>query len=510
MTPTLRPYKQQAISDLRMAYRNGARAPLLCLPTGGGKTVIFSAIAKASVARGNQVLILVHRRELIKQVSEKLTAAGVDHGIIAAGFPRADSAVQVASVQTLVRRLKRTKWSPSLIVVDECHHATAGSWDKVLAYWPAALRLGVTATPVRLDGRGLGRVFDCMVLGPAVRDLIISGYLSRYKVFCPPVVANLIGIKVRGGDYDLNDMEERLTAPAVTGDAVRQYQLYGQNQRAIAFAVTVLHAKIIAEEFNKAGIVAETITGEMSNENRDLVVQNFAAGSTRIMVSVNVVSEGFDCPQASCAILLRPTKSESLYLQQIGRVLRPVEGKTAVIIDHVANIPRHGFPCQHRDWSLNDRPKKQLANLVSIKQCPECFAVFAPQNFCPECGADLRTDKTPEKGTDGDLIEIKQLDSDPIGKPVIVDFGPHAPAKRGYFIDSVCADGHFNIRFGESYPFKINNSKIRIDLKVHQKPKPSRLNQAQARTLGDLLQLAKDRGYNPGWAYHIYHARGKR
>lgn len=511
----LRYYQQQAIDNLRNAYRFGCQAPLLCLPTGAGKTVVFSAIARQAVAKGRQVLILVHRRELIQQSSDKLTLAGVKHGVIAAGFPETEASVQVASVQTLARRLKSIKWSPCLIIIDECHHATAGSWDKVLNHWSSALRLGVTATPCRLDGRGLGRVFDQLILGPTIDDLIYLGFLSRYRVFAPPVVADLSGIRKRGGDYDLKDVEERLCAPTVTGDAVRQYKLYGKNQQAIAFAVTVFHAKLIAEEFCNASIPAETITGEMPIADRDAVVQRFANGQTKIMVSVNVVSEGFDCPKAACAILLRPTASESLYLQQVGRVLRPSEGKDhAIIIDHVGNVPRHGLPCQHRDWSLADRPKKQSAALIAVKQCPECFAVFHPQRFCPECGVDLRQDKAPARPVDSDLIEIKPLDVDPTGKPVIVNFGPHAPAQTGYFIDSVCSDGHFMIRLGDSWPFKVNRAKVRIDRDRIVESKTDRRalkqEQANAHTLPQLLALANERGYSPGWAYKIHQARGQR
>ena len=519
----LRPYQAQAIDDLRNAYRSGSRAPLLCLPTGGGKTVIFSAIAQAAVAKGKRVLILVHRRELITQASDKLSKAGVKHGIIAAKFKQSESLVQVASVDTLVRRMHKSHWAPCLIIIDECHHATAGSWNKILEHYPDALRLGVTATPCRLDGRGLGRVFDTLVEGPTMADLMFLGFLSKYRVFCPKVVANLSGIRMRGGDYDAKEVTECMSAPAVTGDAVKQYIKYGRNLPAIAFAATVKHAEVIADAFNEAGIKAATITGEMSTTERDQVVARFSAGEIKIMASVMVVSEGFDCPTAGCAILLRPTASESLYLQQVGRVLRPAEGKEyAVIIDHVANVPRHGLPCQERNWSLGDRPKKKTNALIAVKQCPECFAVFHPQSFCPCCGADLRTTRLPAWGTDDDLVEIKGASNDPTGKPVIVNHGPHAPCVRGYFIDSVCADGHYMVRKGETAPFKINKSKVTLDAEVWaqerkelkklevQLRKEERKKQGRAQTLAELQAIAKQKGYSPGWAYKVYASRGKR
>ena len=220
----LRGYQQQAIDDLRNAYRAGCRAPLLCLPTGGGKTIIFSAIAQSAVARGRQVLILVHRRELLHQASRKLTEIGLDHGLIAAGIPATDHPVRIASVQTLVRRLPTLDWQPSLIIIDEAHHASAGSWAAILDKWPEAFRLGVTATPCRLDGRGLGTAFDQLVLGPSVSDLISAGFLSPARIFAPPVVADLAGLRRRAGDYAADQAATAMDRPTVTGDAIAHYQ----------------------------------------------------------------------------------------------------------------------------------------------------------------------------------------------------------------------------------------------------------------------------------------------
>ena len=175
----LRYYQQRAIADTRAAIAAGSRTPILVLPTGGGKTIIFSAIAQSAAAKGNRVLILVHRRELIHQTSSKLAWVGLDHGIIAAGVRPTDAPVQVASVQTLARRLHRTNWQPGLIIIDEAHHATAGQWSRILEHWPSTYRLGVTATPCRLDGRGLGAAFDAMVLGPSVACLLYTSPSPR-------------------------------------------------------------------------------------------------------------------------------------------------------------------------------------------------------------------------------------------------------------------------------------------------------------------------------------------
>jgi superfamily II DNA or RNA helicase len=405
----LRPYQQQAISDLRMAYRNGSAAPLLVAPTGMGKTVVFAAITQAAAARGRQVLILVHRRELIHQASAKLAAIGVDHGVIAAGIPPANASVQVASVQTLIRRLDRAA-SPDLIVIDEAHHAVAGSWRKVIDYWPNSLLLGVTATPIRQDGRGLGSMFDHLVLGPSTAELIATGYLTPARIYAPPPVADLTGIHRRAGDYAIDEAADRMDRPTVTGDAITHYQRIGAGQPAIAFCCNVKHAEHVCNAFNAAGICSATLLGNTTD--RDALVARFVAGFIDVLVTVDVVSEGFDCPGAAVAILLRPTQSLGLYLQQIGRVLRPATGKAAaIILDHVGNVHRHGWPDDVRTWTLADRELRAGSTgqpAPSVRTCPVCFAAFKPAPLCPCCGAACAPPPRVIRQQDGDLQELKR------------------------------------------------------------------------------------------------------
>ena len=218
-------YQTRAISDLRIAYRQGARAPLLVLPTGAGKTVVFAEIVRTASGRGRRALVLVHRRELILQASAKLRLAGVEHGIIAAGFNLSSNPVQVASVQTLVRRLPQIDWQPDLIVIDEAHHAAAGSWERVLNHWPNAYRLGVTATPCRLDGRGLSDAFDHLVHGPSVADLIECKFLTPARIFAPPVVADLSTVRTRAGDYATDQAATAMDRPSVTGDRSEEHNV---------------------------------------------------------------------------------------------------------------------------------------------------------------------------------------------------------------------------------------------------------------------------------------------
>jgi len=449
----LRSYQQQAVLDLRNAFRFGYRAPLLCLPTGGGKTIIFTVIAQASANRGRRVLILVHRRELLRQASRKLADIGLDHGLIAAGIPTSHQPVQVASVQTIARRLSTIDWQPDLIIIDEAHHATAGQWERTLQHWPNAYRLGVTATPCRLDGRGLRSAFDHLVFGPSVAELIDTGYLSHSRIYAPPVVADLSSIRTRAGDYANDQAAAAMDRPTVTGDAIAHYQRLAAGQQAIAFCCNIAHAESVCAAFLAAGISASLLLG--GTADRDQVVADFGAGLVQVLVTVDVVSEGFDVPAASCAIILRPTKSLGLYLQQVGRVLRPAPGKqAALILDHVGNVSRHGFPDDHRDWTLDDGIKRTAGGVVapSVRTCPECYAAFKPQPICPVCGAQ-------------------------------------------------CAP--------------ITNRKIRQLAGELQELRRSEMRQARrsqgaARTLPQLLALAKERGYSPGWAYRIHQARGQR
>jgi DNA repair protein RadD len=533
----LRSYQQQAIDDTRAAIRDGAHAPLLVLPTGGGKTIIFSAIASAAAAKGKRVLILVHRRELIHQASSKLAWVGLDHGIIAAGIPATNAPVQIASVQTLARRLHRINWQPGLIIIDEAHHATAGQWERILQHWPDTYRLGVTATPCRLDGRGLGAAFDAMVLGPSVADLISAGFLSPARIYAPPVVADLASVRTRAGDYANDQAAAAMDRPTVTGDAISHYQRLASGQQAIAFCCNVKHAVSVCDAFKTAGIAAELLLGD--TQDREQVVADFAAHRTKVLVTVDVVSEGFDVPAASCAILLRPTQSLGLYLQQVGRVLRPAPDKPhALILDHVGNVNRHGFPDDPHDWSLDDRMRRTKGTPApSVRTCPKCFAAFKPQPQCPACGAQCVPIKSRViREIAGELQELVR-DSNGVelrgGERVRV---AAYPGRYFFFGGTVGNLGDdlvqvFKRRSDMPIGRTLNSEELMALQKQNNDPlcvfnvfrsmvqrgggsaginATARRQQGQARTLEQLLALAKERGYSPGWAYRIHQARGKR
>ena len=411
MTPTLRPYQQTAVDELRTAYRRGFRRPLLALPTGGGKTYIFSYIAAGAAARGGRVLILVHRRELLDQASLSLASIGVDHGCIAPGHAwRPRLAVQVASVQTVVRRLDvlaQAGWAPTLIVVDECHHATAGQWARILSHWPTARVLGVTATPIRTDGVGLGDVFDTMILGPQIGELIDSGHLSPPRVYAPPQVADFGGVRKRGGDYDARDLADRTDKPTVTGDAVAHYRRLCAGAPAVAFCVSVAHADHVAAQFRADGWQAAAVDGNLDAGERRRRIADLGAGRLHVLTSCDIISEGTDIPVIGAAILLRRTQSTGLYLQQVGRALRVSPGKThATILDHVGNVAAHGLPDEPRQWSLDGERRRATDGEQGPPPPVTCLGCYmqirrpAPP-LCPHCGFALA-----QPGREAKLVEV--------------------------------------------------------------------------------------------------------
>lgn len=457
----LRDYQQTAIEGVREAFRAGHRAPLLVAPTGAGKTVMFSYVAMATASKGRRVLILVHRRELIRQASRKLTETGVPHGLIAPGNTPTRDAVQVASVQTLARRLHHDRAAPDLIVIDEAHHAVAGQWATVVAAYPSAKLLGVTATPERMDGRGLGTVaggpFDSLVMGPSVASLIEGGFLTPARIFAPAEAPDLSGVRTRGGDYDAGALADAMSKPKLVGDAVEHYRRHADGLPAIVFSPSVAHAEAMAEAFRAAGYRATAASGETEQRQRDAAISGLGNGAVQVLCSCDLISEGLDVPAVGAVILLRPTKSLGLYLQQVGRGLRPAPGKSALIVlDHAGNTLRHGPPDMPREWSLKGRPKKEKEKVDPARQCPECFAVFAPAPTCPECGYVYPVKSREIDHVHGDLSDVTS--------DLAARFGRHVPLSK--------------VLRGASD--------------------------------ADLALIAKARGYKPGWVWHQRQQRAAR
>ena len=384
----LRDYQAAGLADISAAWRRGHRRVLYTMPTGAGKTVMFCEATRRAAQRGKTTLILVHRRELIKQTVAAL--GDTAHGVIAAGWTERQGQVQIASVDTLRARLdKYADWLCSVdsVVVDEAHHATADTWRRVLGACSRAYTLGVTATPCRMTGAGLGDYFDDLVCGPAYSDLQADGYLATARVFAPSTV-DVSGVKKARGDYARVDIERIMRESAIYGDAVESYRSWGRGAPAIAFCASRAAVDATAQIFRDAGYRAVGIDGATAKQDRDAATEGLACGSVDILVSCDLVSEGFDVPVATVGIMLRPTASLSLWIQQAGRLLRPAPGKaSAIILDHVGNTLRHGFPDDDRGWSLGCGAVNKQTRGIGLSTCATCFRMFAPAERCPYCGA---------------------------------------------------------------------------------------------------------------------------
>lgn len=455
----LRPYQSEAVNALRHSYLTGHRAPLFCLPTGGGKTFVFSYVAQNAVQRHKRVCVLVHRRELLTQASTSLLSMGVTHGIIAPGYNRTTHAVQVASVQTLARRIRQDRLKFDLLIVDEAHHAAAGTWQTVRDAFPLAKLLGVTATPVRSDGKGLDAVFDDLIIGPSVAELIAGGHLVQPVVYAPPVQFNLDGVRKRGGDFDQRDLSDKMDKPTITGDVIGHYRKLCNGKPAIAFCSSVAHADHVASEFRAAGFRAKSVDGNTPPAERAAAIHDLGRGDLHVLTSCDIISEGTDVPAVSAAILLRPTMSLGLYIQQVGRALRPAPGKDrAIILDHVGNVLRHGMPDDDREWSLEGTTRGGKAdndNVPAVRQCVKCYACYKPAPACPQCGHCEPIKAREVAVSDGELVEVTAA---------------HAEAMR-------------------------RERKQEI---------------GSARTIEALEEVAKRRGYKPGWARFIMKSRERK
>lgn len=409
MSLHLRPYQEDIYAKARQLLRSGKRTLLIQSPTGSGKTVLVAHMLANATLKKYTAWFVVHRRELVKQSVMTLSeSAGLPVGIVAAGFPgNRHEAVQVCSVQTLAKR-RHLLPNPDLIVWDECHHVAAMSWGAIHNSYPNTVHVGLTATPERLDGTGLSRWFEDIVVGPSVATLIKDGWLSPYRLFAPGG-PDLTDVHTVAGDYNKKELALAMQRSAVTGDALTHYQKYAMGRRAIVFMWSVESSQDMARKFNEAGIPAEHIDGTTEDVARDAAIQGFRDGKIKILCNVEIVSEGFDLPAIEAAFLLRPTRSLALYLQQVGRALRPSPGKDeALIFDHAGNCRIHGLPDDEREWTLEGRVKeRKKTDGCPVKQCPKCYAVLAASvGACKWCGWAFVSVAREMEQVEGELAEV--------------------------------------------------------------------------------------------------------
>lgn len=440
----LRPYQSSLVTGINNYWSTNPQGKVLAvLATGGGKTVIFSSII---AAEQGATCAIAHRQELVSQMSLTLAKNGIYHRIVGSNktvkncvkihmdelgktFYDAGSKHAVASVDTIIRRGEQlANWLPSvrLWVIDEAHHVLKDNkWGKAVQMFPNARGLGVTATPCRADGNGLGShadgVFDTMFEGVAMGELIRDGYLTDYKIFAPPSSFSREQIKVSEstGDFNLNQMREVVNGSSlvahdektITGDVVAQYLKIARGKSGVTFTVDVASAEEIAEQYNKAGVPAAAISCNTPDLERFAAVRKFKNKEILQLVNSEILTEGFDCPGIEVVSFGRPTESYSMYSQMFGRALRPLPGKThAIIIDHVGNVMRHGLPDAPREWSLDRRERRTGKSEPStVRVCTACAAVYERfRDACPDCGEPVPkpAQRSGPEFVDGDLYEL--------------------------------------------------------------------------------------------------------
>ena len=385
---TLRPYQERLRDNVRAAFRADRRRVLIVSPTGSGKTVTVADIVRSSVSKGNRVLVISHTKEIIEQTSAKLDTYDVPHGVMMGSHWRCfpDLLVQVGSIQTLVRRPALDP-PPNLIFVDEAHHARASTYGRVLDQYPRAPVIGATASPWRSDGKGLGELFQSLVVAATPAELIAQGYLVHYGGFSFEH-PDLNGVKMRGRDYDPQGLELACSKARIVGGIVDQWKLHAGGVRTILFAAGIAHSRLCVEAFRSAGISAEHLDGTTPKMERSAILARLAAGATRVICNVGVLTEGWDCPAAACCILACPTKSLVRYLQQVGRVLRPFPGKTqALIHDHAGLLLQFGLPDEERDYGLTSDLEANARPPAIVRCPPPCGRIYLNVlPACPECG----------------------------------------------------------------------------------------------------------------------------
>lgn len=411
---TLRDYQGELVQEIGQALRR-VRRVLVVLPPGGGKTVIAAFIASAFAQRGNQVFFNCHRSELMKQTSGTFSACELPHSFVAAGMPMyIDASVQICSVDTLKNRLSKLK-EPKAVIWDECHHIGAAGWAAIMAAWPNAYHIGLTGTPWRLDGTGLGEYFDEMVLGPSAAELIAMGNLSPYEIFAPDV-PDMKGARKQMGDFAKGDAEQKMREPKLIGNIVTHWKRNASGLLTVGYAVNVAHSKYMAELFNSCGIPSAHLDGGTDSAERRRVIEAYAKHELLVLWNVGLFGEGFDLSAwagrpvtIDAAILANPTMSLSKYLQESMRPMRPAPGKTAIINDHAGNSNRHGFPDDEREWDLQGKAKgKRAANDNAPPppvNCEGCFRQIRRPipECCPSCGKRLIAEVKEIEVADGEL-----------------------------------------------------------------------------------------------------------
>lgn len=412
------------VDRIREALRKH-QSVLACAPTGVGKTVISAHIAAEAVKKGKTVIFTVHRDQLRIQTAKTFDKFGIPYGFIASGIrSKHGDPVQIASIQTLERRLEKIP-PPNLLIVDECHLAMAASWKRVIDHFKArgTRVIGNSASPQRLDGRPLGDLFDELVVGPSPGWLMDHGFLSRYIAVGRDPIEELYGED--RAEYDGRKTSKIMRQATLLGDAVEAWRTHAAGKRTVVFCCDVKHSEAVRDQFLSEGIPAAHIDAKTPDAERHRVVEDFADGKVHVLCNVELLTTGFDLSACvgrdvpvEAVVLLRPTKSLALFLQMVGRGLRP-KPTPAVVIDHGMNFDRHYFPEDEREWSLQGPGKSAKESVVPMPgRCENCQHLIRRPlpGVCPYCGGMIVVESRKIRMTAAELKVLEEQEKEAMRK----------------------------------------------------------------------------------------------
>lgn len=432
----LRNYQSDLVNGIKQSILRGNKRIMVQSPPRSGKTVVMAHIAKGATDKGNTVLFFSHRKEINEQVVNTFKRNDVDMNL-----------VTIDSVTKIARNLDRIS-EPSIILIDEAHHVKAKTYLKIIEHFSNSVVLMFTGTPARLDGSGFDDIADDIVLGKSVKWLQDNGNIAPFKYYAPSLI-DTTNLKKRGGEFTKKSVDDTMKR-VIYGDVIRHYEKLAKGKQAIVYTHSVEASESVSNAFKSAGYTSIAISGKTPPEARERAIRAFRDGELTIMVNCELFTEGIDLPNVDVCIMLRPTQSLSLYLQFAMRALNPREGKTAIIIDHVGNVDRHGLPNADREWSLkgvNKTKKKLKLGEPTTRTCDECYATFwSAERICPMCGHE-------NKPTKEEIEIIQEIELEERRQEVA--------KKVATFVDS-----------------------------------------DQCRTVEELKEFAKQHGYKPGWVYY--------
>ncbi len=415
---TLRPYQESAVNLIRDEVRKGNKRVLLALPTGSGKTHVMGNIASKSINNGHKVLAMMHRRQLVNQMTDRFQECDINSGIIMAGMDSSlDCKCQIVTTQTYSRRLKlsdiennRFFINASVVLVDEAHHALSKTFQNILKKYEDKIVIGVTATPCLSSGIGMGEYFDAIVQPINIQELIDQKFLVP-GIYYGPSTPDLSKLRTIAGDYEKKGLNKVMNQPKLIGDVIDNWLKLAGDKKTMVFAVNVAHSKALRDEFIHKGVQAEHLDAHCDDEVREETLNRFRSGETQVICNVGLYTEGTDIPEIECIVLARPTKSLGLHLQMMGRGARPFPGKDSfMILDHGGSIDRLGYYEDEIEWSLSGKANSAKKKIIrkkekKIRNCKMCSFLFTGSR-CPQCGHEIEEYKKLIEAEEAELVQI--------------------------------------------------------------------------------------------------------